>query len=65
MLDDILAGGGIAQFWAVYRANSSSGQMPVGLEKAEFGAAVAPWVPGREMAFSRVFEPLGLGLRYP
>ena len=28
---------GIGQFWAVYRANSSSGQMPVGLEKAEFG----------------------------
>ena len=58
--------GGIGQFWAVYRANSSCGQMPVGLEKAEFGAGGSlAGLPGREMAFSRVFEPRGLGQRYP
>lgn len=65
LLGYILTCGGIAQFWEVYRANSSSsggGQMPVGLEKAEFGGSQ---VPGREMAFSRVFEPHGLGQRDP
>ena len=64
LLGYILTCGGVAQFWEVYRANSrsSGGQMPVGLEKAEFGGSQ---VPGREMAFSRVFEPHGLGQRDP